>query len=186
MPHIRRHTLSTYPADGDDNLDYFVNFMSSRFSLQKHIFQFVIDKYFIGRYSESMPIFCFVSNFSHQPQHLLMIPMWINHTYSYHAEFLFLSCLLQLLVIFLQFSSVQLLSHVQLFVTPWAVARQASLSITNSWAYSNSCPLCWWCHATISSSVIPFSSHLQSFPASGSFPKSLFFTSGGQSIEFQL
>ena len=147
--------------------------MSSRFSLQKHIFQFVIDKYFIGRYSESMPIFCFFSNFSHQPQHLLMIPMWINHTYSYHAEFLFLSCLLQLLVIFLQFSSVQLLNHVQLFVTPWTVARQASLSITNSWAYSNSCPLCWWCHATISSSVIPFSSHLQSFPASGSFPKSV-------------
>ena len=36
-------------------------------------------------------------------------------------------------------------------------------------AYSNSCPLSWWCHPTISSSVIPFSSHLQSFPASGSF-----------------
>ena len=48
--------------------------------------------------------------------------------------------------------------------------------------YSNSCPLNWWCHPTISSSVIPFSSHLQSFPASGSFPVSQFFTSGGQSI----
>ena len=46
--------------------------------------------------------------------------------------------------------------------------------------YSNSCPSSWWCHPTISSSVIPFSSHLQSFPASGSFPMSLF-TSGGQS-----
>ena len=49
-------------------------------------------------------------------------------------------------------------------------------------AYSNSCPLCWWCHPTISSSVVPFSSHLQSFPASGSFPMSQFFVSGGQSI----
>ena len=48
--------------------------------------------------------------------------------------------------------------------------------------YSNSCPLSWWCHPTISSSVIPFSSHLQSFPVSGSFPMSQFFASGGQSI----
>ena len=49
-------------------------------------------------------------------------------------------------------------------------------------AYSNSCPWNQWCHPIISSSVIPFSSHLQSFPASGSFPMSQFFTSGGQSI----
>ena len=48
-------------------------------------------------------------------------------------------------------------------------------------AYSNSCPSHQWCHPTISSSVIPFS-HLQSFPASGSFPMSRFFTSGFQSI----
>ena len=47
--------------------------------------------------------------------------------------------------------------------------------------YSNSCPLSQWCHPTISSSVVPFSSLLQSFPASGSFPVSQFFTSGGQS-----
>ena len=49
-------------------------------------------------------------------------------------------------------------------------------------AYSNLCPLSWWCHPTISSSVIPFSSYLQSFPASGSFQMSQFFASGGQSI----
>ena len=49
-------------------------------------------------------------------------------------------------------------------------------------ACSNSCPLSWWCHPTISSSVIPFSSCLQSFPASGSFPMSWLFTSGGQKI----
>ena len=47
---------------------------------------------------------------------------------------------------------------------------------------SNSCPLSQWCHPTISSSVVPFSSQLQSFPASGSFPKSRFFSSAGQSI----
>ena len=49
-------------------------------------------------------------------------------------------------------------------------------------ACSNSSPLSRWCHPTISSSVIPFSSCLQSFPASESFPRSQFFTSGGQSI----
>ena len=48
--------------------------------------------------------------------------------------------------------------------------------------YSNSCPLSQWCHPAISSSVFPFSSHLQSFLASSSFPMSQFFTSGGQSI----
>ena len=46
-------------------------------------------------------------------------------------------------------------------------------------AYSNSCPLCQWCHPTTSSYVIPFSSCLQSFPASGSLPMSWFFASGG-------
>ena len=48
--------------------------------------------------------------------------------------------------------------------------------------YSNSCPLSWWCHPDISSSVVPFSSRLQSFPALGSFPRRQFFASGGQSI----
>ena len=47
------------------------------------------------------------------------------------------------------------------------------------WFYSNSC---WWCHPTISSSVVPFSSCLQSFPASGCFPRSQLFASSGQSI----
>ena len=48
--------------------------------------------------------------------------------------------------------------------------------------HSDSCPLSWWCHPTTSSSVIPFSSCPQSFPASGSFQMSQLFTSGGQSI----
>ena len=48
--------------------------------------------------------------------------------------------------------------------TPWTVAHQASLPITNSQSYPNSCPLSRWCHPTISTSVVPFSSQLQSFP----------------------
>ena len=48
--------------------------------------------------------------------------------------------------------------------------------------YPNSCPLSQWCHPTISSSIVPFSSHLQSFPASRCFQMSQLFTSGGQSI----
>ena len=49
-------------------------------------------------------------------------------------------------------------------------------------AYSNSCALSWWCHPTISSSVVPFSFCPQSFPEKGSFPVSQLFASGGQSI----
>ena len=84
-----------------------------------------------------------------------------------------------------RFSSVQSLSCVWLFVTPWTTARQASLSITHSWSllklmYIQSVG---WCHPTISFSAVSFSSCLQSFPASGSFPRSEFFASGGQSIK---
>ena len=59
------------------------------------------------------------------------------------------------------------------------------LSNTNG-VHSNSCPSSWWCHTTISFSVIPFSFHLQSFPASGSFPMSQFFTSGAKILELHL
>ena len=55
--------------------------------------------------------------------------------------------------------------------------------ITNSQSLLKLSPLSWWCHPIISSSVVPFSSCLQSFPASGSFPMNQFFISGGQSIE---
>ena len=67
-------------------------------------------------------------------------------------------------------------------VTPWIAARQASLSITNSWVYSNSYPLSRWCHPAISSSVVSFSFCSQSLPASGSFPMSQLFAWGDQSI----
>ena len=64
-------------------------------------------------------------------------------------------------------------------------AHQASLSIPTSGAWSNSRRLGWWCHQTTSSSVVPFSSHLKSFPASGSSPMSQFFALGGKVLEFQ-
>ena len=83
-----------------------------------------------------------------------------------------------------QFSSVQF-SHsvVSISLRPHGLqhARPPCPSPTPR-VYSNSCPLSQWCHPTISSSVIPFSSCLQSFPASGSFQMSQFFASGGQRI----
>ena len=62
-----------------------------------------------------------------------------------------------------------------------SMARPPCPSSTSG-AYSNSCPLNQWCHPTIPSSVVPFSSCPQSFPASGSFAKSQLYTWGGQSI----
>ena len=73
------------------------------------------------------------------------------------------------------------LSHVQLFVTPWIAVCQASQSITNFWSLLKFMSI-ELLMITISSSVVPFSSHLQSFPASGSFLVSQFFASGGQII----
>ena len=76
----------------------------------------------------------------------------------------------------------QSLSPVQLFATPWTTASQASLSFTISWSLlklmSNESVM----HPAIASSVAPFSSCPQSFPASGSFPMIWLFASGGQSI----
>ena len=78
-------------------------------------------------------------------------------------------------------SSVQSLSRVRLFATPWTAARQASLSITNSQSSLRLMSFSRWCHPAISSSVVPFSSCPQSLPASESFPVSQLFASGGQS-----
>ena len=79
-------------------------------------------------------------------------------------------------------SSVQSLSCVRLFATPWTVAHQASLSITNSRRLLKLMSIELVMDPTISSSTIPFSSCLQSFPASEPFPMSQFFTPGSQSI----
>ena len=77
----------------------------------------------------------------------------------------------------------QSLSRVRHFETPWTGACHASQSSTHSSEVcSNSSSLSQWCHPTTQSSVTPFSSCLQSFPASGSFPISRLFASGGQSI----
>ena len=80
-----------------------------------------------------------------------------------------------------QFSSTQPLSCVWLFVTPWIAECPASLSITNSQSLLKLSPSSWWCHPTVSSSVIHFSC-LQSFPASRYSLMSQFFTSCGQNI----
>ena len=82
----------------------------------------------------------------------------------------------------MRLSSAQSLSCVRLFATPWTAAHQAFRSSPPLGVYSNSYPLSWWCHPTVSSSVDPFCSHLQSFAASGSFQMRQLFTSGGQSI----
>ena len=65
---------------------------------------------------------------------------------------------------------------------PWTAAYQVSLSIPKSQNLSKLMSISRWCYPTISSSVVPFSSHLQSFPASGFFPMSQFFASGVQTI----
>ena len=79
-------------------------------------------------------------------------------------------------------SSVQSLSSVRLFATHGLQQARLPCPSPAPRACSNSCPLSQWCHPTISFSVVPLSSCLQSFPASGSFPVSQFFTSGDQSI----
>ena len=101
------------------------------------------------------------------------------HECSVNVHSLFFS-----LVYYLMFSSVQFNHFVvsdSLRLHRLQHARLPSPSPTPG-NCSNSCPLSWWCHPTISSSVVPFSSRLQSFPASGSFQMNQFFTSSGQSF----
>ena len=81
-----------------------------------------------------------------------------------------------------QFSSVQSLSHVRLFATHEPQHARPPCPSPTPGACLNSCPLSQWWHLTISSSVVPFPSCPQSFPASGSFQISHLFTSGGQRI----
>ena len=90
-------------------------------------------------------------------------------------KFQALSTLLCLVVV------VQSLSCVQLFEIPWTAARRLPRPLPSPIGCSISCPSSWWCHPTISFSVIPFSSCPQSLPASASFLMRQFFTSGGQS-----
>jgi len=96
-----------------------------------------------------------------------------------YCTYSFVTSFFQSVIIMLNSQS---LSCVQLFATPWTAAARLPCPSPTPRVYSNSCPLSWWCHPTILSSVVPFSSCLQSFPASESFPVCQFFASGGQSI----
>ena len=85
----------------------------------------------------------------------------------------------------LSFSSAQFSSVAPSCLTLWLHGLQHTrlpCPSPTSGVYSNSCPLSPWCHPTILSSVVPFSSYLQSFPASGSFQMSQLFASGGQNV----
>ena len=93
-------------------------------------------------------------------------------------------CLIKTVIV-----AVQLLSRVRFFATPWTAAHQASLSITDSCSLlklMSVMPSSRWCHPTISSSVVPFFSCLQSFPVSGTFLINQPFKSHGQSISFNI
>ena len=80
------------------------------------------------------------------------------------------------------YRSVESLIHVWLFATSWAAHARPPCPTPTPRACSNSCPLTQWCHPTISSFIVPFSSCPQSFPASGSFQMTQLFASSGQSI----
>ena len=82
----------------------------------------------------------------------------------------------------IQFSSIQSLSRVRLFVNPWTQHPRPHCPSPTPGVYPNSCPSSWWCHPAISSSVVPFSSCPQSLPASEFFPMSQLCTWGGQNI----
>ena len=102
--------------------------------------------------------------------HLIILPSFIYLSFVSFIDYSFL------------FSSVQSLSRVRLFATPWTAAHQASLSITISRSLLKPMSIESMMRPTISSSVIPFSFCLQFSPASGSFQVSQFFTSGSQII----
>ena len=114
---------------------------------------------------------------------ILSVAVGIGHSFSI-AHIHNMSTTLKVNSLCFQFSSVQF-SHSVLSDSLQPHGLQHTKPPSPSpppGVYSNSCPLSWWCHPTISSSVTPFSSCLQSFPASGYFLVSQFFTSGGQSI----
>ena len=113
----------------------------------------------------SLAWYCGINSEAVRKGKLVLCP----HTFSSHEGFL---------------SSVQF-SHSVVFSSLWPHGLQQgrpSCPSSTPGVYPNPCPLSQWCHPTISSSVVPFSSHLQSFQASGSFQTSQFFTSGSQII----
>ena len=118
----------------------------------------------------SVNIYCAYAALSWRNKRMLMNVIYKIQMYSLHVEKDTV------------FTSVQWLSYVLLFVIPWTAAHQASLSITNSQSLLKLISIESVVLSNISSSVVSFSSCLQSFPALRSFPMSQFFASGGQSI----
>ena len=130
------------------------------------------------------------SAFLHGPTLTSVHDYWKNHNFDYmdfvsKVMSLIFNMLSRFVITFFPRSSSVQFSHsamsdslqphgMQHTRPPWCTPTPA--------IYSNSCPLSLWCHPTISSSVVPFSFCLQSFPESGSFLMSQFFASGGQSI----
>ena len=112
----------------------------------------------------------------------LIHPSWIFWFWSFYAVSSGCVTLKGCVLLLSCHIPVQSLSYVQLFKTPWTAAHHASLSITNSQSLLKLMSIKLVMPSTISSSVVPFSSHRQSFPASGSFPMSQFFISGDQNI----
>ena len=104
-------------------------------------------------------------------------------SYNINKKYKLKAYLIKHYIMKFSFSLVQSLSRAQLFVTPRTAPCQAPLSITNSWNLLKLVFIESVMPSTISSSVVRFSSCPQSFPASGCFPVSQFFASGGQSIE---
>ena len=124
-----------------------------------------------------------IYDFHSEPKHIFLTTP-IQTVHFFLRWFCFLFFFIYVLALLPSFSPVQF-SHSVMSDSLWPHglhhARPPCSSPTPG-ACSNSCPLSRWCHPTISSSVVPFSFHLQSFPASGSFPMSHFFISGGQII----
>ena len=111
------------------------------------------------------------------------VSLWNKYIYFYFALWNYFKSYGCLELYVITFTSTQFIHSVMsdsLWFHGLQHARLPCPSLTPR-AYSNACPLHRWCHPTISSSVIPFCSCLQSFPGSGSFPMTQFFTSGGQS-----
>ena len=117
---------------------------------------------------------------------VIQLHILFNILFHYDFSYSFRSCFLAgywtlFPVLYIQFSSVQSLSRVWLFATPWIADSRPPCPSPTPGVHPNSCASSRWCHPAISSSVVPFSCS-QSLPASGSFPMSQLFAWGGQSI----
>ena len=119
-----------------------------------------------------MWFFCLNCQFSEKPGHLRLWMVSKGYAILFLIPIFFSFCCCLVAKLYLTLCIPFGLKH----------ARLSCPSLSPRACSNSKCALSWWCHPTISSFVTPFSSCLQSFPASGSFPVSQFFVSGGQSI----